>query len=157
MSPAETPMPEIYNYREAGPLLATSGQPTVDQLRELAAQGFEAVINLALHNDPKYSLPDEAGLVRSLGLAYTHIPVQFAEPTEQNLLDFFAAMDQSANRKTLVHCAANYRVTAFLGLYRVIRQNKAPEEAFALMRQTWEANPTWSAFIEAMLAKHAPR
>ena len=150
-------MSEIYNYREAGPLLATSGQPTEDQLRALAAQGFRAVINLALHNDPKYSLPDEAGLVRSLGLDYTHIPVRFADPTEQNLLDFFAAMDQSANRKTLVHCAANYRVTAFLGLYRTLRLNQAPEEAFALMHQTWQANPAWSAFIEAMLAKYAPR
>ncbi|HXJ39461.1 MAG TPA: protein tyrosine phosphatase family protein [Bryobacteraceae bacterium] len=150
-------MSDIYNYRDAGENLAISGQPTEDQLRDLAAQGFEAVINLALHNDPKYSLPDEAGLVRELGLAYTHIPVQFAEPTEQNLLDFFAAMDHTAARRTLVHCAANYRVTAFLGLYRAIRLNQSPDEAFALMRETWTPNPTWSAFIESMLAKHPSR
>src|SRR3954471_24907015 len=115
---------DIYNYRKVDASLSTSGQPTEAQLRALAADDFKVVINLALHNDPKYSLPDEAGLVRSLGLTYTHIPVQFAEPTTQNLLDFFKAMDENANRKTLVHCAANYRVTAFLGLYRAIRLNQ---------------------------------
>src|SRR4051794_11580971 len=104
-------MSAVYNYRDVGDNLATSGQPTEDQLRELAAHGFEAVINLALHNDPKYSLPDEAGLVRSLGLSYTHIPVQFSEPTEQNVRDFFAAMEQTRGLRTLIHCAANYRVT----------------------------------------------
>jgi protein tyrosine phosphatase (PTP) superfamily phosphohydrolase (DUF442 family) len=149
-------MSEIYNFREVSPLLATSGQPTEDQLRELAEAGFESVINLALHNDPKYSLPDEAGLVRSLGLEYTHIPVLFPEPTEQNYLDFQTAMDASQSRRTLVHCAANYRVSAFLGLYRVIRLGQTPDEAFALMREIWTTNPTWAALIDSLLSKYAP-
>jgi hypothetical protein len=35
------------------------------------------VINLALHNDARYSLRDEAATVRELGMRYIHIPVQF--------------------------------------------------------------------------------
>jgi hypothetical protein len=53
----------------------------------------------------------------------------------------------------LVHCAANKRVTAFLGLYRAIRQNWDVERAFAPMKQIWEPNENWSPFISAMLAK----
>jgi protein tyrosine phosphatase (PTP) superfamily phosphohydrolase (DUF442 family) len=52
--------------------------------------------NLALHDDPRYSLKDEAGCVRDLDMEYIHIPVQFKAPTEENLLAFFAAMDAAS-------------------------------------------------------------
>jgi protein tyrosine phosphatase (PTP) superfamily phosphohydrolase (DUF442 family) len=145
---------DIYNYRMVDEGLSTSGQPTEPQLRAVAAAGFKVVINLALHNDPRYSLPDEAGVVGSLGLTYVHIPVQFDGPTEKDLLAFFGAMDTHRQRKMLVHCAANKRVTAFLGLYRVIEHAWQPEEAFALMREIWTPDPVWSSFIADMLSKH---
>ena len=145
----------IHKYREIDPRLATSGQPTQAQLHAVAADGTTAVINLALHDDPRYSLPDEAGLVRSLGVAYVHIPVQFAAPAEADLLCFFEAMDRHRDDKLLVHCAANKRVTAFLGLYRVLRLGWEREAAFAPMRDVWQPDATWSAFIETMLARAA--
>jgi protein tyrosine phosphatase (PTP) superfamily phosphohydrolase (DUF442 family) len=145
---------DIYNYRMVDASLSTSGQPTEEELRAVAADGFEVVINLALHDDPRYSLPDEAGLAGALGLTYVHIPVQFGAPTEADLLEFCNAMDAHRERKRLVHCAANKRVTAFLGLYRVIRQKWNPEDAFSLMNDVWEPNPVWSAFIDDMLMRH---
>jgi len=145
---------DIYNYRTVDASLSTSGQPTEDQLRAIAAAGFSAIINLALHNDPRYSLPDEAGLVRSLGLSYVHIPVQFDNPTKADLLAFFDAMDAHCESKLLVHCAANKRVTAFLGLYRAIRQEWEAERAFTLMKTVWEPDAVWSSFIERMLIEH---
>ena len=54
----------------------------------------------------------------------------------------------------LVHCAANKRVTAFLGLYRVLKQGWSPEQAFALMHSVWEPDATWAQFIAAMLERH---
>ncbi len=65
-----------------------------------------------------YSLPDERGRSTGLGMTYVHIPVLFESPTEANLLAFCDAMDAHRGEKVLVHCAANMRVTAFLGLYR---------------------------------------
>lgn len=144
---------DIYNYIRIDETLATSGQPSVAELDAVARDGVEVVINLALHDDPRYSLPDEAGTVRALGMTYIHIPVPFDAPTEQNLLAFFAAMEQHQGSKVLVHCAANKRVTSFLGLYRVIRQSWDAERAFAPMNQVWEPNENWSPFISAMLAK----
>jgi protein tyrosine phosphatase (PTP) superfamily phosphohydrolase (DUF442 family) len=141
----------VYNYRYVDDSLATSGQPSVPQLQSIASAGFATVINLALHNDPRYSLPDEPGSVAALGMSYVHIPVEFAAPTQQDLLAFFEAMDQCRGQKVWVHCAANMRVSAFLGLYRVLRQGWEEERAFDLMRSLWQPNEVWSSFISTAL------
>lgn len=147
----------IYNYRAVDESIATSGQPSVAQLRAIAEAGFATVINLALHDDPRYSLPDEPGTVRSLGMNYVHIPVQFSAPTEANLLAFFEAMEAHRDVRIWLHCAANMRVSAFLGLFRVIKQGRDHEQAFALMHDLWRPNAVWSSFISAMLEKHGGR
>jgi uncharacterized protein (TIGR01244 family) len=149
-----SPVTRIHSYRTVTADLATSGQPTEAQIAALAEDGFKVVINLALHDDPRYSLRDETGLVKSLGMEYIHIPVRFNEPGEEDLLRFFDAMEQHRQQKMLVHCAANKRVTAFLGLYFAIRENRSDEDAFALMRSVWQPDPVWSSFISTMIGKH---
>jgi protein tyrosine phosphatase (PTP) superfamily phosphohydrolase (DUF442 family) len=148
---------DIVNYLALDTALATSGQPSIDELAALARDGTEVIINLALHDDPRYSLPDEAGTVGSLGMTYVHIPVKFDAPQEAELFAFFDAMDHFGSRKVLVHCAANKRVTAFLGLYRAIRHGWDAETAFAPMHRIWEPNAAWAPFIAAMLEKHAAK
>lgn len=143
----------IYNYRHVDESLGTSGQPTVAQLRSIGAAGFDTIVNLALHDDPRYSLPDERGAVESLGLEYVHIPVTFAAPAQSDLLAFFAAMEAHRGRKVWVHCAANMRVSAFLGLYRVVIQGWEEERAFELMRGLWQPDEVWSAFIASVLQR----
>ena len=143
----------IYNYRPIDAHLATSGQPTEDQLATIAPEGYEVIINLALHDDPRYSLRDEAGTVRALKLDYIHIPVNFEGPTAQDLHTFFAAMEGHAHRRIWVHCAANMRVTAFLGLFHVLRQGYSEERAFEPMHSVWKPNAVWTAFIAAQLAE----
>ncbi len=101
------------------------------------------------------SLPDEPGSVAALGMQYVHIPVQFTSPTQQDLLAFFDAMDQYRGQKVWVHCAANMRVSAFVGLYRVLRQGWEEERAFELMRGLWEPNEAWSSFIATALQGRA--
>jgi len=140
------------NFRCLEETLLTAGQPNEEQLEDAARQGVSVVINLALHDDPRYALRDEAGSVRALGMQYVHIPVQFKSPTPEDLRAFFAAMDAHKGEKALVHCAANFRVTAFIGLYRVIREGWTVERAFEPMRSVWEPDEIWKAFIERMLA-----
>jgi len=145
---------DIYNFRPIDDRLSTSGQPSETQLRAVAAEGYEVIINLALHDQPRYSLPDETGLVTCLGMEYVHIPVQFDAPQEKDLLAFFTAMEKYKQRKVLVHCAANMRVTAFLGLYRFIKQGMTNTEAFAPMKSIWEPDEIWAAFLARVLAKY---
>jgi protein tyrosine phosphatase (PTP) superfamily phosphohydrolase (DUF442 family) len=90
---------DIFNYLRVDQRLTTSGQPTVAEIEALAREGTQVVINLALHDDPRYSLPDEARSVSALAMTYVHIPVKFDAPTEANLRAFFAAMDAHADKQ----------------------------------------------------------
>jgi protein tyrosine phosphatase (PTP) superfamily phosphohydrolase (DUF442 family) len=144
---------DIFNFLAINNSLSTSGQPTEAQLSALAEEGYEVIINLALHDDPRYSLPDETAHVESLGMQYIHIPVQFDAPLKSDLEAFFEAMESSKDKKVHVHYAANMRVTAFLGLYFLIRERKKKEEAFEPMRSIWKPDPVWSSFIDSMLVE----
>ena len=141
----------IKNFRQASPEVATSGQPRSEHFGAMADAGYVAVINLALHNDPGYSLPDEPGDVRGAKMDYIHIPVQFANPTATDLKTFMDAMDAYRGKNVWVHCAANMRVSAFLGLYRVLRQGWDTDLAFEIMKGVWEPNNVWTAFIVGAL------
>jgi uncharacterized protein (TIGR01244 family) len=133
--------------------LATAGQPTEAQLAAVATAGFEVVINLALHDDPRHALADEPGTVAALGLRYVHIPVPFAAPTPAHLAAFSAAMADAAGRRIFVHCAHNKRVPVFVALDRIRRQDWDAEVALHAMRQVWQPDATWQAFIDAQLAR----
>ncbi len=146
-------MTETYNFRPVDDTLATAGLPTETQLKSVADSGFEVVINLAVDNNPPYSLADEAEIVRGLGLVYLHIPVDFKAPTMTDLLQFCDAMDANVGRRKFVHCAANKRVSVFIGLYRVIRLGWKPEAAFDLVRSLWTPDAVWQEFIDQSLAK----
>lgn len=145
---------EIKNFYYLTDLIATSGQPTESQLAEIRDAGYEVVINLALHDNPEYSLPDEKGTVEKLGMRYIHIPVKFDHPTKQNLEDFFQAMRENENSKVLVHCAMNYRVSAFMGLYLRIVRKMTHAESFTLMCKVWEPDEVWAPFIAEALKAH---
>lgn len=142
---------EIHRFAAIEDKLVTAGQPKEACLAAIADAGFETVINLALHDDPRYSIADEAGTVEALGMNYVHIPVQFKAPQLAELDAFCAAMQAAAGQKLFVHCASNYRVPVFLALYRIRCLGWPQEEALAEMRKLWEPDETWQAFITAAL------
>lgn len=137
---------DIRNFRQVDALIGTAGQPTEEQLGEVAAAGYQVVINLGLL-DPKYCLPDEAGSVARAGLEYHHIPVVFTDPKVTDFERFVTVMDACRGRKTFVHCAANYRVSAFVALYGERRLGWSRAAADAHLRRFWEPNEVWAAFV----------
>ena len=138
----------IKNALTVNDQLLTGGQPNEDQLKAAAEEGFANVINLATLN-PRYSLPDEAGLVRSLGMAYFHIPVVWEAPKDSDFDDFERVMKELPAGKTLLHCAANFRVTAFYSLYAQKNLGWTDEQAAQFRAQIWkdENDPVWEDFI----------
>ena len=151
---------DLYSIAAYVPLsdtLATAGQPTEAQLAAVAAAGFQVVINLALHDDPSYSLNDEAATVSALGMQYVHLPVQFSSQRLETLAAFSAAMDAASERKVLVHCRHNKRVPVFIALHRILRQGWPEQEAFAAMRAVWQPDATWQRFIDDALAARPQR
>jgi protein tyrosine phosphatase (PTP) superfamily phosphohydrolase (DUF442 family) len=140
----------MVNYLELSPNELTGGSPTLQDLAGLRDQGVAAVINLALTTSLD-AIEDEAGVVASLGMQYVHIPVIWEAPTLQNLRDFFAARERFMGHKLFVHCVKNMRVSAFMYLYRVLRQRADQQEAYYDMAQIWEPEGTWASFIEEAL------
>jgi protein tyrosine phosphatase (PTP) superfamily phosphohydrolase (DUF442 family) len=142
---------DIYNYRRVSDQLVTGGQPTEAQLRLAASEGFQTVINLATPGSLR-SLADEAGLVRSLGMTYYHIPVVWDNPTEGDFAAFESVMRGLSDKKTLVHCAANFRVTAFYSLYALKHLGWSEAQADAFRASVWRGSdyPIWETFIRTM-------
>jgi len=138
--------PGIYNFRRLSPVLTTSGQPEEAQFVALRDAGVETVINLAPATSPR-ALPDEAATLAALGLRYIHIPVEFTAPTEADFEVFAAAMDGLGDTPVHVHCAANYRVSAFLYRYRTERLGWSKEAALPDLEAIWEPDQVWQNFL----------
>lgn len=152
---AEYALKAIYNYRRLAPGLATAGQPLEAELAAVARAGFEVVIDLALL-DAEYSLADEPGLVRSLGMAFEHIPVIWERPTLDDLHRFFDVMRRNQGRRIFLHCAANMRASVFLALYRILELGWSHDAAMAHVHEIWQPNPIWGQFIREALAPVHP-
>lgn len=142
----------ITNYLSISDRIGTAGQPAREQFADIKTAGYEVVINLAVSGSAP-ALPDERELVAGLGMDYVHIPVVWTSPQPGDLDQFFAAMDRYQERKVFVHCAMNMRVSAFMYLYRVIRQAESPDTAWRDVLQIWEPDGVWRRFIDEALAR----
>jgi len=140
---------DIYNYLFYNGKLSSSGMPTTEQMNRVAEAGVQMVINLAPHDVPN-AVPGEKELIESLGMQYINIPVNWGTPTRDGLNIFMDAMDANQDKKIHVHCEANFRASAFIAMYRILRLGWKPEDAFEVMHTIWDedAYPVWKMFIE---------
>ncbi len=141
---------DIKNYHWINRLISTGGQPTAEQLAHIRKEGFDVIINLAKDDSPD-AIPDEASQVQAMGLNYEHIPVDFEAPSLSDLKKFFATMDRYKHNPVFVHCAYNWRVSAFIFLYRTIRCDIPVAEAITDLHAVWKPDATWQSFIDRML------
>lgn len=146
VSAAAQDLAEIRNFREYSPLFASSGQPARDQLPWLKSAGFERVIYIALSNS-RDAVADEDVVIKELGMDYIHIPVIYDVPTTTDFYTFASVMQRDPARKTLLHCAANFRASAFAMLYRVLYEDVPLKQAKADMNAVWQPNDVWRKLI----------
>jgi protein tyrosine phosphatase (PTP) superfamily phosphohydrolase (DUF442 family) len=148
-----TPVIEaIRDFRLISPNLGTAGMPREEQISALRAAGFEVVINLALATSDG-AMPHEGNLVTREGMAYFQIPVQFQAPTAADFDLFCGLMRACEGRRVFVHCAANKRVSAFVYLYRVLREGVPEEQARKDMHAIWQPDEVWSQFIAKQIGR----
>lgn len=146
-------MNDIYHYQYLSETLSSSGMPTAEQMKDIADTGVQVVINLAPH-DVKIAIPNEGELANSLGMEYINIPVTWRAPESDALIQFMDAMGAHTGKKIHVHCEANYRASAFIMMYRILRSGWKKEDAIPVMEKMWnpEDFPVWQAFIDEHLA-----
>lgn len=137
---------EITNYRRVSDTLASSGQPTEAQFKDIARAGFEVVINLAMPNSDN-ALPEEGGIVTARKMTYVHLPVPFDAPTAAHLRSFFRLMAAFEGQRCWVHCVMNYRVSAFLYQYFRLEQQVEDDQARHVMIPNWSPDKIWQAFM----------
>jgi protein tyrosine phosphatase (PTP) superfamily phosphohydrolase (DUF442 family) len=144
---------EITNFRQYSSSFASSGQPTREQFQSLADNGFERVVYIAFTSNQN-ALSDADQLVKSLGMEYMHVPVDFNNPLPDDFYAFADSMQRNTGKKTLLHCQVNARATAFSFLYRVIYEDVPVAEAKADMNTVWQPNDVWRDFIFEVLAQN---
>ena len=90
--------------------VAVGGQPTVEELHDLRAQGFVAVVDLRTSGEEGQPLSPEAESFAALevGLAYSHLPVAIPELGQEHVRRLRATIE-AAPGPVYVHCAAGQR------------------------------------------------
>ncbi len=146
-------MEHLPAFLEVSPRLWTAGQPAPADFAAIAQAGVEVVINLAPPGAHHY-LNDEAQLAMEQGLIYAHLPIIFPRPLVSDFDSFAGVMNAHAERKVLVHCAANVRVSVLVYLYQTLIVGEDEMAARARMFQIWAPDPTWSQFIFEVRAKY---
>ena len=140
---------QAYNFRAIDEAVSTSGLLSEEQLAQLRSSGYDAVINLLPH-DSQYAIKTEESIVIAQGVDYLYVPVDFAAPTEHDYAEFVKAMKScQGKQKVLIHCAANYRVSAFYAIYAHEYLGWPASRAREHIESIWrpQENPPWDQFI----------
>jgi protein tyrosine phosphatase (PTP) superfamily phosphohydrolase (DUF442 family) len=138
----------IKNFVQLTDDVGTSGQPKREQFELIANDGYSAVVNLALPTSD-HAIADEGSVVTGFGMSYFHIPVDFAQPTVDDLRAFFGAMRSFDGKKVWVHCVVNARVSAFMYLYLKHVRGLDDRAARSPVLDRWQPtmDPVWTSFI----------
>ncbi len=137
---------KIMNVMQVTDRIASSGQPEANQFSSIAAANYRVVINLAMP-DSDNAIPNEGNIVADYKMTYIHIPVPFESPNTEHLSLFIKIMSLFYNEKIWVHCAVNYRVSAFLYQYFRLSQGYSDAQAKKAMHPSWHPNKTWQQFM----------
>lgn len=141
-------MQQIKNFFQATENIGTAGQPSSDQFKDIANAGYTVVINLAMH-DSTNAIPTEGGLVSALGMTYIHMPVPFDAPSITHVKKFSDVMEIFEDQKIFVHCALNWRVSAFMHRYLTLVKGYASEQATSTILVDWspKMDDQWKAIM----------
>ncbi|BAK73141.1 MAG: protein tyrosine phosphatase family protein [Arcobacter sp.] len=143
-------MKNILNYIKINELISTSGQPKIEEFDLIKNEGFEVVINLALCNASN-AIENEDKVVTNLGMSYFHIPVDFENPKPSDLKLFLNTMQALGANKVWVHCAKNYRVSAFMYVYHKYILKTPFEEIDLSIFNIWNPDKTWQELMKISL------
>jgi len=128
--------------------LTTSGAVTKEDIKQLKTEGYGAVINLLPDQHDK-ALPNEKCIIESQGISYIHIPVEFSAPQVDEYESFAVYLAAHRHEKVHVHCAANWRVSAFYAIYAVEQGIWTHEQARQFIDCIWDPGsfPAWKEFL----------
>ncbi|ACC80518.1 beta-lactamase hydrolase domain-containing protein [Nostoc punctiforme] len=114
------------NTKKVSEDLSAAGQPTPEELKQAAQEGFKSVLNLRSPDEPGF-LSDEQQQAQAAGLQYANIPLK---PSEANQELTEAAIQEIENlpKPILIHCAAGARAGGIALISNAISEGLTYEE-----------------------------
>ena len=143
-------MNKILNYVKINELISTSGQPKIEELELIANEGFEVITNLAMPTTSN-ALENEDKIVSSLNMSYIHIPVDFENPKISDLKLFLNVLQALGANKVWIHCAKNYRVSAFMYVYHKYILHTPFEQIDLSIFDMWQPSLVWQKLMKVQL------
>jgi protein tyrosine phosphatase (PTP) superfamily phosphohydrolase (DUF442 family) len=140
---------QAYNYRAVSETVATAGVLKPEQLATLGDDGIEVVINL-LPDSSESAVKEEKTIVQDQGIEYWYLPVDFSAPRLEEYVKFKDKLSQLGDKKLIIHCAANYRVSAFYSRYAIEFGIWSVDEADRFMLSIWKPSeyPGWPQWLD---------
>ncbi|HEX4953848.1 MAG TPA: protein tyrosine phosphatase family protein [Thermoanaerobaculia bacterium] len=144
------PTVAMANASQPQPWLEAAGQPTPEQLAEVAKAGYKTVIDLRLPSEERGF--DEPAKVAELGMAYVNIPIT-SDTLDAAALARFREELAKAEKPVLLHCAAANRVGALYYGYLRLDLGLPAEAALAQARAAGLKNEALATKVEGLLPK----
>lgn len=113
--------------REITNELAITGQPTFDELQQLAEDGYRSVVNLRSPDETGF-LEEERQKIEYLGLRYVNLPIQIRNLNLDHLIPVIQTL-VSLPKPTLVHCDNGIRSSIVVLVQIAIEQGIGAEDA----------------------------
>jgi outer membrane protein assembly factor BamB len=144
---------EIRNFLRVNKDFCTGGQPKLEHLEKLKAEGVKAIINL--RQPSEHRAAEEEAKAKELGLRYFNIPVAYGNPNEEQVAEFLKITDDPENRPAFIHCTAAIRVGAFWMIRRALRDGWKVEDAEAeAVKVGLRESPHWLEFARKYIETH---
>lgn len=95
------------DIKKVGDAYGVAGQPTPEDLKTAAEQGFKSVLNLR-SLDEATALPDEQEHAKAAGLHYANVPLSSSTPNQELTHKALNALDELP-KPVLIHCGVGGR------------------------------------------------
>jgi uncharacterized protein (TIGR01244 family) len=142
----------IKNYFRVNEKVCTGGQPTMEELEKLKAEGVKAIINLRMPGE--HNVEEESAWAKALGLRYFHIPFNSDEPKDEAVDQFLKVMADKENLPVFIHCTTANRVGGFWLIRRVLVDNWPLPAAEEEAKKIGLRNEKTRAFALSCIERH---
>ncbi len=144
---------DIRNFLRVNKDFCTGGQPRLEHLEKLKAEGVKSILNL--RQPSEHRAAEEEAKAKELGLRYFNIPVVFGNPQESQVAEFLKITDDPENRPMFIHCTAAIRVGAFWMIRRVLRDGWKVDDAEEEAKKVGlRESPHWNEFARKYIETH---
>ena len=143
----------IKNFLRVNKEFCAGGQPSLQHLEKLKADGVKVIINL--RQPTEYAAAEEEAKAKALGLRYFNIPVSPTDPKDEQATEFLKITDDPENRPAFIHCRSAARVAAFWMIRRVLRDGWKTEDAVKEAEKIGLGDhPALSEFARKYIERH---